>query len=251
MRSCGPLTKNIYAQIEKVVCYCLSCNLLLSIMRRRAGPDTPDHIAKKIAEGRGRGAGSAYAPWIKVGEIRSSGEQRILRGRKTGRLHHYFSRGESNHHLFAEFSQKVVDIREQFPVLPIDNSLEVARKLGIRHPQFAGTPTVVTFDFLLTIRDGNAHRHLVRSVKRSDDLKKHRVLEKLTLERQLCLELGFGYEIVTELQMGAVPLANLTFLWQWTRLKRPDPDPLQQQIFLQILRQQDFQNPLAGCRTLP
>lgn len=214
-------------------------------MRRIQGPDTPELIAKKIAEGRGRGFGSTYTPWIKVGEIRSNGEQRIVLGRKTGRLHHYLSRGESNHHLFAEFNDKVIDIREQYPVLPVDYTLEVAKKLGVKHPAFNGQPSVITFDFFLTIKQANAREHLVRSIKRSDDLKKVRVLEKLQLEKQICVEQGYRYEVITETQMNPVTLANLKFLWNWTLLQRPLPSDAEIDAFLRALYRQDFEEPLG------
>lgn len=216
-------------------------------MRRNLGPETPELIEKKINAGRGRGYLSSYSPWIRVGEIRSSGEQRIVVGRKTGRSHHYLSRGESSHHLLAEFSDQVMDIREQYPVLPIEQTLEIASRIGVKHPSFAGRPTVVTFDFLLTVaRDRNTTGELVRSIKRSEDLGKARVVEKLYLEREICADLGFGYEIVTEKQMPLVLINNLKFLWNWTFLVRQIPDQSEQRMFKSILCLHDFDEPLGS-----
>ena len=214
-------------------------------MRRNLGPETPDLIMRKIEEGRGRGSLSSYAPWMNVGEFRSSGEQRIVLGRKTGRLHHYFSRGESNHHLVAEFSDKVIDIREQYPVLPIEYTLDIARKMGIKHPSYGGYPHVITFDFLLTIQKENGQGHLVRSIKRSDDLLKPRVVEKLSLEQGICAELDFPYEIITEKHFPATLVANLKFLWEWTRIARSLPDRCAQQDFVRALCTQDLDEPLG------
>jgi hypothetical protein len=214
-------------------------------MRTNLGPETPALIERMIKAGRGRGTLASYLPWINVGEIRSSGEQRKVIGRKTGRVHHYLSRGESYHHLLAEFNEKVVDIREQYPILPVDHTLEIARDLGIKHPSFGGYPKVITFDFLLTVQNGKTYRQHVRSIKRSEDLAKPRVVEKLRLEQQISAKLGFQYEIVTEKNMPPILNANLKFLWTWTFLTRPLPDRVEQQAFVQALCLQDLDEPLG------
>ncbi|WP_220497086.1 TnsA endonuclease N-terminal domain-containing protein [Pseudoalteromonas sp. SG44-17] len=53
----------------------------------------------------------------------------------------------------AEFSDSVVDIREQFPILPLNYTLKVANILGIKHPAHPKTkePIIMTTDQLLTI----------------------------------------------------------------------------------------------------
>jgi len=215
-------------------------------MRRNLGPETPELIAKKIQAGRGRGYLESYRPWIQVGEIRSSGEQRVVVGRKTGRSHHYLSRGESAHHLLVEFSDQVSDIREQYPVLPLAQTLDIASRIGIKHPSFSGHPTVITFDFLLTVERGEGTSgELVRSIKRSEDLVKQRVLEKLALEREICAELGYRYEIVTEKQMPPILISNLRFLWNWTFLSRALPDSREQELFKRVLCMHDFDDTLG------
>ena len=214
-------------------------------MRRNLGPETPELIEKKINEGRGRGRLADYKPWILVGEFRSRGEQKILVGRKTGRSHHYFSKLESDYHSMVEFDPRILDIREQFPILPLAETMKVAKANGIKHPAVGDLPKVITFDFMLTMLDNNRQVHLVRSVKRSQDLTDNRVLQKLELERRICERLGYEYKIVTEKDMPTQRLKNLSFLWSWTKSDLPPPQPEFANAFLSELGRCDNEEPLV------
>ncbi len=46
-----------------------------------------------------------------------------------------------------------MDIREQFPLLPIEETIIIAEELGIKHPTDpnTGEPVVMTTDFLVTV----------------------------------------------------------------------------------------------------
>ncbi|MGP7816533.1 TnsA endonuclease N-terminal domain-containing protein [Niallia sp. 01092] len=52
-----------------------------------------------------------------------------------------------------EYSGFIVDIREQFPLLPIEETIIIAEELGIKHPTDpnTGEPVVMTTDFLVTV----------------------------------------------------------------------------------------------------
>ena len=81
--------------------------------------------------------------------------------------------------------RKTIDIREQYPI-PISDSLEICRQLGIKHPQVSGKLKVVTTDFLF---DFNSQKQLALSVKYIDELADPRVMDKLQIEKsywELC-----------------------------------------------------------------
>lgn len=60
---------------------------------------------------------------------------------------------ERNYFYLTEYSDVVIDLREQFPVLPFEETRLIADELGIKHPTDpkTGEPIVMTTDFLLTI----------------------------------------------------------------------------------------------------
>jgi hypothetical protein len=83
----------------------------------------------------GIGQGSEYKPWIRIQDVKSPGTRSLIYGRKSQRSHHMLSSIESEHFYLAEFSNSVVDIREQFPLLPLNYTQKIANILGVEHPK--------------------------------------------------------------------------------------------------------------------
>jgi hypothetical protein len=154
-------------------------------------------IEKFRLEGRGNGEGKHYLPWIHVAEVSSSGRSRRAFGIKTQREHHFLSDVEWNLFLLLEYSQDIVDIREQFP-LDRDLTLEIAALLGIKHPYYPGThvPTVMTTDFLVTrVRNGQTVLEAF-DTKREEEAEDARSLEKLQIQRTYLEGVGIPHHLV-------------------------------------------------------
>ncbi|MBN6206680.1 hypothetical protein JYK21_09445 [Ralstonia pickettii] len=75
-------------------------------------------VDKWIKKGRGTGSGADYQPWLNILDVSSLGRSTRFKGIKTGRQHEFLSGLERNYFYFTEFSNDVVEIREQFPLLP-------------------------------------------------------------------------------------------------------------------------------------
>lgn len=69
-----------------------------------------------------------------IQDIASTGLASRIKGWKTGRVHHLLSKLETEYFYVLEWSNIVSDIREQYPLLPITETLEIAEQLGILHP---------------------------------------------------------------------------------------------------------------------
>ncbi|HYH22514.1 MAG TPA: TnsA endonuclease N-terminal domain-containing protein [Azospirillum sp.] len=140
-------------------------------MARRRYSFDEAKIARYHKEGRGKGHGAEYVPWIKVGDVPSRGRSHRLNGVKTGRLHHLLSDNEANLFRLLDWCDDVTDIREQFP-LDREATRRIAEQLGIRHPHdtVTQTPLVMTTDVLVdVVRDGRKVT-LARTVKPHDEL---------------------------------------------------------------------------------
>lgn len=138
----------------------------------------------------GLGQGSEYKPWLRVQDVKSKGSRSLIFGRKSQRHHHMMSSIESEFFYLAEFSDKVIDIREQFPILPLNYTQKVARSLGLKHPTHPKTkePVIMTTDQLLTVVSPQGVSYRAVSIKPESDSDKLRVLEKIDIER-VCWEL--------------------------------------------------------------
>src|SRR4051812_20821159 len=101
-------------------------------MSRRRFKSTPESIAKRIAEGRGQGVGLNYLPWHEVQDFPSRGVIHRPFGLKTGRVHHLFSDLEFTVFLIYDLLTRIIDIREQFPLLPLEETLEIAKKIKVK-----------------------------------------------------------------------------------------------------------------------
>lgn len=156
---------------------------------------------RALKQGFGVGEGDSYRPWIRVEDIGNIGTAVKIQGIKAKRTHHLLSQGEKYFFYLAEFSPRVVDIREQFPLLPLDLAIQVAQCLDVTYPKVPGTqtPHVMTTDFLLTLTptETSRSRYLAVSVKPQKDLIKERTLEKLEIERVWWELLGVPFYIFT------------------------------------------------------
>lgn len=184
---------------------------------RRLTAETPEVIEKKLAEGRGQGHGKNYKPWIMVGEFRNRGESHIIPGIKIrGRSHHYFSVLEQRMHYLAEYLPSVVDFREQYPILPLQESLDIAARLGIKHPALHGHPKVITLDLLVTLQRPNKTVLAARSIKTSEELSDPRTREKQRLEKEICRLRGIPWTVATEKELTSTLEKSLKNLFRWT-----------------------------------
>ncbi|SKA58720.1 TnsA endonuclease N terminal [Enterovibrio nigricans DSM 22720] len=159
----------------------------------------------------GIGEGSSYKPWLRIQDVKSKGKRSLIYGRKTQRDHHMMSSIESEHFYLAEFSNSVLDIREQFPLLPLNFTQKIAKVLGIEHPKHPETkePIIMTTDQLLTIDSPQGKIYHAVSVKPEEDSGNRRVLEKVDIER-VCWELlGVKFSYFTGNEITRVQSDNL------------------------------------------
>ena len=169
-------------------------------MAKRARITKPE---KWIKEGRGSGVGADYKPWLIIQDVSSDGRSTRARGNKINRQHEFLSDLERNYFYLSEYSDLVFDIREQFPLLPLAETIVIAEELGIKHPTVRKTnePYVMTTDFLLTVDKGDGFVELARTIKMKDELLDERVIEKFEIERVYWERRGIDWGIVTELEI--------------------------------------------------
>lgn len=156
-------------------------------------------IEELIEKGWGQGEGLTYHPWLEIQGVPSKGVRTREKGWKTGRVHHVMSRNELMYLYLLEWSPIVIDIREQYPLLPQERTLEIAEELGIEHPKVPNSHEniVMTTDFMLTINRGNGRELWARTVKPVVNLGK-RELEKFRIEQKYYQEQGIDWEVVTD-----------------------------------------------------
>lgn len=167
---------------------------------------------KYLNEGRGQGELSSYKPWITVQSFPSRGMVSRVYGCKTNRIHHLLSSNELCFFYTLDWSDSVIDIREQYPLLDLELAMQIADKLEIRYPydNISGFPYVLTSDFMITTTSGIK----VRTIKMVSELTKRRVLEKLAIERKYWEMQGVDWAIITDREINKQKAYNIEWLTQ-------------------------------------
>lgn len=183
-------------------------------MAKRRWKVTPESIQKRIALGRGQKEGKDYMPWLTIQDVPSLGLVHRIKGSKHGRVHHLMSNLERDYFYLLDWSEDVVDIREQYPLLPLEETMKIAELCGVKHPQDPATRNmiVMTTDFLITMAKDGRRWLQARTVKPSQKLNSRRVLEKFEIERKYWEARNISWGIVTERDMPSIVVRNIDVL---------------------------------------
>lgn len=181
-------------------------------------------IDKRLGEERGIGNGSEYDPWIKIQDVPSDGRRSRLKGIKTDRQHDVLSDMEKNYLCFLEYADSVVDVREQYPLLPLEETLNIANELGIEHPKNnkTGEYIVMTTDFFITMQQNGNTLDIARTIKSKDDLLNRRIIEKFEIERIYWERKGISWSIVTDEEINKAAAENISFVNSYYNIEMID-----------------------------
>ncbi|WP_057767781.1 heteromeric transposase endonuclease subunit TnsA [Cytobacillus praedii] len=196
-------------------------------MAKRSYSWTEEKIVRYQKEGRGSGELRNYKPWLTIHDVASKGNSSRIKGWKTGRIHHLLSNIERSYFYLLEWSEKVLDIREQFPLDRVE-TVDIANKKGIEHPKDPKTDTFIpmTTDFLVTIKRENKLIIVARSIKPFSKLEDERTIEKLEIEREYWEKKGVEWALVTEKEIPKYYANNIQWFHPFISLENPDDKKL-------------------------
>lgn len=191
---------------------------------------------KALREGIGVGTGEFYQPWFRPQDFtRSTGNRSAIRGLKTFRQHSLLSGIETEFFYLAEFNDAVIDIREQFPLLPLPLTQNIARIINVAHPAMrrkkgetggSPVPAVMTTDFVLTFRnpDGTV-KYQAYSVK-PDEIITKRNAEKQEIERLFWEGINVRFQVYTGSELTRTKSKNISWVTSPFRMNGlPDYQP--------------------------
>lgn len=187
-------------------------------MAKHRGEFSNKTIENRIKEGRGFGKGKEYKPFITIRDLSSQGRCSEILGWHTDRVHQLLSDLETRYFYLLEFSSNIIDIREQYPLLDgnksINETMKIAESIGINYPIVprTNTPNVQTTDFLVTILLNGKTELIARTVKYAKDLNDRRTIEKFEIERLFWANRGIDWRIVTEHEIDKNYTFNVEFI---------------------------------------
>ncbi|MFT8347330.1 TnsA endonuclease C-terminal domain-containing protein [Clostridium saccharoperbutylacetonicum] len=198
---------------------------------------TPEKFKRFLKEGRGKGEGKEYKPWLTIQDMPSLGRVSRILGWKSGRIHHLFTDVETRYFYLLEWedSNYVVDIREQFPLLDIEEV--IADKDDINLNKYSTVdneaPYVLATTFLITLRNSDGKIfNIARSVKSSYELEKKSIIERYEIERRYYESKNIDFGIVTEKDIPITKCKNIQWIHSSYRLDIDNGLDLQQISYL-------------------
>jgi hypothetical protein len=172
----------------------------------------------RLREKRGQGYGVNYKPWILPHELPSDGRTHKILGWKHNRVHYLLSDGELWAFLILQMEDNVLDIREQFPLLPIEKTLKIADQINIVHPPKCRSDrnkkTVITSDFNLLIKKDDGIKEIVRTLKTENDYHKKRTQEKFLIEKEYWKQNGIDWGVILHNEENKVIGENIYSIYQ-------------------------------------
>lgn len=168
-------------------------------MARNRYDFTERKLARFLREGRGAGELEEYVPWLTVADVPSRGRSRRVFCSINNRVMHLLSDNEYRALLHYWWQPTVTDIKEQFPLLPRDETQEIAHSLGIRHPRDPKTQVdiVMTDDLLVSELVNGESSFLAVSVKDTRDVGGNRVQEKHAIAEEYWRRRGVAHVVYT------------------------------------------------------
>lgn len=189
-------------------------------MAKRKRQTTAASIKRRIREGRGAGRLASYSPWLHIQDVPSHGLVTRIKGWKSGRVHHLLSLLELRCLYVLDWDPEVIDVREQYPLLPLEETLAIAADCGIKHPKDprTGHPVVMTTDFVATVLRDGASVDRALTVKYTNDLESSRTREKLSIEQHYWRARNIEWEVVTECDLSKVRGRNIEWVHSYRTL---------------------------------
>lgn len=177
--------------------------------------ETIEDYQRHLKNGYGQGEGINYKPWFTVRDVKGpKAFRKIIHGLKTNREHHMLSAIEAELFYLLDFKDDVIDIREQFPLLPLELSQKIATTIGVKHPTVPKTqaPHIMTTDLLITRIDDGKPKYFAYCVKPAEELEDERIKEKIEIERIWWELLEVPFEIYTGTEATDIQSRNIAWI---------------------------------------
>jgi hypothetical protein len=188
-----------------------------------------------LKEGRGKGEEANYKPWLTIQDFPSRGRVSRIFSFKTGRIHHFFTDNEARCFYLMAFQENVIDIREHYPLLDLNEVIIDKEDLDFEKYRSDGTNAsyVLTTSFLITLKDEHGkYRYIARSVKASYELDRKSIIERFEFERRYWDAKKVSWGIITEKDINVVKAKNIEWVYPSLELNNNERFSNEERIYL-------------------
>jgi hypothetical protein len=173
-------------------------------------------IEKKIKLGHGQNEGQNYLSWIFVHRETAWGLNNRPCGLTIQREYQLRNNQEYYYFRILDLCPTIVDIREHYPITEIDETLEIANRLGIKHPTkpVSNQPEVLTIEYFITIEEGLRRRYEAHLFRNASELEKRSEIELIEIIYQFLQRRNIPLKIATGIDPRSPIIKNLELFQQ-------------------------------------
>lgn len=172
--------------------------------------------------GYGQGSGEKYRPYIMVKDASTYSCKYRIHSPRFNRTFHFLSAGEYLTFLQLDWNDKIVEIKEQFPLEPKE-SLSLCQEYGVKPPHYRNDDIVMTTDLVISIvREQNTQELLAFQVKHKQSDLTPRVQEKLFIEREYWKRRNVKWRLLLSSTFNHIFCNNLKVLQHYRNTLLPE-----------------------------
>lgn len=154
-----------------------------------------------------------YIPWIKTRDcVSGEGTRHIVPDLYyKNRTIHLMSDLEKDVYFTLRSKEHIIEIFEQFPLLPVKKTETICDSNGIKHPfnPKLKQNIVMTTDFLLLVKNEDGEKWVACAVKPAEKMEQKRTREKLYAERMYWEDKHIKWGVITEKQINKTYVNNV------------------------------------------
>lgn len=142
--------------------------------------------------------------------------------------------GLERHYCYSVLWSNSVQKVETQRILPLEETLKIAERIGVKHPQdqISKEWYPMSTDFIIDLRGDGDVRKIARSVKPANQLNSVRTMGKLEIERLYWKEIDIDWGIVTEQQISINFAKNAEYFLSC--LEKSEHAPIPQSLLFQV-----------------
>lgn len=171
-------------------------------------------IEKMIKEGRGQNEGENYRSWIYVHQVSTWGLNNRPCGLTIKREYQLRTNQEYYYFQALDLYPSIVDIREHFPIIDIEESISIAEALNIRHPTEPNSnqPSVLTVEFFVTFEEELRVRFEAHLLRSKSMLEKRAAIEVIAIIHEYFARRHIPLKIAVEIDTRSPLIKTLEVL---------------------------------------
>ncbi|WP_187637238.1 MULTISPECIES: TnsA endonuclease N-terminal domain-containing protein [Paraburkholderia] len=147
-------------------------------------------------------------------ELPTSGTAAVVHGIRVSRNYELLDTKSTAIFYLLERRRTISDIRERWPILDLNRTLQLAYKFDVVHPCRAGVPEPLTFDFLIT--DQTAEKtYKAINLFRAENSLNAREQSLMRIRKAWCDEKGVDWVLVDSSPISRTVVHTLRFIRTW------------------------------------